>query len=56
MTRLNITLKKCTQETRDIEPLLVQCWDGIIDGGPTLNQQWLNVSARWVWTTQLIQT
>ena len=29
------------QQTRDIKPLLVQCW---ARGGPTLNQQWFNVS------------
>ena len=33
-----------TQQTRDIEPLLVQCWSTVYDAGPTLNQQWLNVS------------
>ena len=33
-----------SQETRDIEALLVQCWASVVDGGPTLNQQWLNVS------------
>ena len=33
-----------TLQTRDIEPLLVQCWSNVVDGGPTLNQQWLNVS------------
>ena len=33
-----------TQQTRDIEPLLVQCWASVVDGGPALNQQWLNVS------------
>ena len=31
------------QQTRDIEPSLVQCWTSIVDGGPTLNQQWLNI-------------
>ena len=29
---------------RNIEPLLVQCWSTVYDAGPTLNQQWLNVS------------
>ena len=33
------------QQTRDIEPLLVQCWASVVDGGPTLNQQWLNLSS-----------
>ena len=32
------------QQTRYIEPLLVQCWSTVYDAGPTLNQQWLNVS------------
>ena len=27
-----------------IEPLLFQCWSTVYDAGPTLNQQWLNVS------------
>ena len=27
-----------------IEPLLVQCWSTVYDVGPTLNQQWLNIS------------
>ena len=33
-----------TQLTRDIEPLLVQWWSNVYDTGPTLNQQWPNVS------------
>ena len=33
-----------SRQTRDIEPLLDQCWASVVDGGPTLNQQWLNVS------------
>ena len=33
-----------TQQTRDIEPLLVQCWFTVHDADPTLNQHWLNVS------------
>ena len=24
-----------------LPPLLVQCWASVVDGGPTLNQQWL---------------
>ena len=32
------------QQTRDIEPLLFQCWSTVYDAGPTLNQQWLNAS------------
>ena len=33
-----------SQQTRDIEPLLDQCWASVVDGGPTLNQQRLNIS------------
>ena len=33
-----------TQQTRDIHPRLVQCWTSVVDGGPTLNQSWVNVS------------
>ena len=32
------------RQTRDIEPLFVQCWSSVYDAGPTLNQQWLNGS------------
>ena len=38
-----------SQQTRDIEPLLVQCWSTVYDAGPTLNQQWLNVSCLLGW-------
>ena len=33
-----------SQQTRDIVPLLVQCWSTVYDAGPTLNQQLDNVS------------
>ena len=33
-----------TQQTRDIEPMLVQCWASVVDDGPALNQHWVNVS------------
>ena len=29
---------------RDIHPRLVQWWTSVVDGGPTLNQPWVNVS------------
>ena len=35
---------KIFQQTRDIEPMLVQYWADVVDGGPTSNQHWLNVS------------
>ena len=33
-----------TQHTRDIHPRMVQCWTGVVDGGPTLNRHLMNVS------------
>ena len=30
--------------TRDIEPMLGQCWADVVDGGPTLTRHWFNVS------------
>ena len=32
------------QQTRDIEPMLVQFWINVADGVPTLGQHWFNVS------------
>ena len=31
-------------QTRDVEPVLVWCWASVVDGGPIINQHWLNVS------------
>ena len=40
-----ITASTVTQKTpRDIEPMLGQCWNDVVDGGPTLAQHWFNVS------------
>ena len=33
-----------TQQTRYINPLLVQCWTSVVDGGPTMDQHWFDVS------------
>ena len=33
-----------TQQTQNIQAMLVQCWPGVFDAGPTLHQHWLNVS------------
>ena len=33
-----------TKQTRDIHPVLVEWWASVVDGGPTLHQQWVNVS------------
>ena len=38
------SLYPASQQTRDIVPMLVQCWFTVYDAGPTLNQQWDNVS------------
>ena len=35
---------RAPQQTRDIVPMLVQCWFTVYDAGPTLNQQRDNVS------------
>ena len=32
-----------TQQARDIEPVLGQCWADVVDGGPTSTQHWFNV-------------
>ena len=32
------------QQTRHVEPMLVQCWLTVYDVGPALNQHWFNVS------------
>ena len=38
------SLYTASQQTRDIVPMLVQCWFTVYDAGPTLNRQWDNVS------------
>ena len=30
--------------SRDIQPMLAQCWSSVADDGPTLRQHWLNIS------------
>ena len=32
-----------SQQTRDIDPMLCQCWASVVDGGPTLAQHWVDV-------------
>ena len=32
------------QQTRGVEPELILCWASIADGGPELDQHWVNVS------------
>ena len=38
---------KLFQQTRDIEPMLVQYWADSVYGGLTLNQHWFNVCVFW---------
>ena len=33
-----------SQQTRDVELMLVECWASVEDYGPTFNQYWFNVS------------
>ena len=32
------------QQNRDVGPTLVYCWADVVDGGPTVNQRWADVS------------
>ena len=32
-----------SQQTRDVHPVLIQCWSSVFDAGPTLNQHWMKV-------------
>ena len=32
-----------TQQTRDIDPILIQCWASVEDDGPVLIQEWVDV-------------
>ena len=32
------------KKTLCVDPMLVQCWADVVDGGPTLNQHWVNAS------------
>ena len=32
-----------TRQTRYVHPMLIQCWASVADGGPILNQHWVNV-------------
>ena len=33
-----------SQQTRNLQPMLVWCWPIVYDAGPTSNQHWLNIS------------
>ena len=46
-TELPLNMNGClplSQQTQDIHPMLVRCWASVVDGGPALNQHWVNVS------------
>ena len=48
------TARYDTWKTRDIEPMLVECWSSICDAGPTFKQHWFSVSCflgRAMWHT-----
>ena len=34
---------KAAQQARGVEPVLVWCWASVADGGPALDQHWVNV-------------
>ena len=38
------TSRRLYQQTRYINPVLVQCWASVVAGGPTLHQHWVDVS------------
>ena len=40
----NVCMCETTQQTRDIDPMLDQCWASVVDGGQTLVQHWVDVS------------
>ena len=44
MVLLCVDHKITTQQTRDVKPMLFQCWPTVFDVGPTIKQHWFNVS------------
>ena len=40
---LNLNMQAFVQQTREIDPMLKQCWFNIEDGGPTSLQYRLNI-------------
>ena len=41
-----------TQQTRDIGPVLIQCWANVVDVGPALNQHRVSASWKTPWNTR----
>ena len=33
-----------SQQTQDVEPMLVLCWVSVVDDGPTLTHHWFSAS------------
>ena len=46
----DVVLALQDQDTRDVEPMLVQCWGDVEDGGLTLIQHWFKDSAAFLCT------
>ena len=41
---IRLRMTQVSQQTADVEPVLVYCWPTVCDAAPTLNQNWLTVS------------
>ena len=52
----SLGISPITQQTRDIDPMLVQCWASVVDDGPTLNQHWVNVSTTCLLASEVADT
>ena len=39
-----ISKRKPAYQTQGIHPMLFKCWSSVFDAGPTLKQNWLNIS------------
>ena len=44
LTEALLTLTVNTEQTWEIGPTLVYCWDNVVDGGQTVEQRWANFS------------
>ena len=42
LSRANMMFKVMSQQTQDVESMLVWCWSNVVDGGPTSNEHWFN--------------
>ena len=43
ITQVDPCFRLLSPQTRDIHPMLFQCWPTVLDAGPTLKQHWVNV-------------